>query len=358
MEDYQESSQLNTPEFDSTKDYHHFYPNPGFVKSLQVICLEGVANHVMGNLDPWDPLSQESQIQEIFDSIENLGFSKDCLLQLCTSKLVTKNKITEDGPVTTFSTVVKLDKKLWFYLAIEKAMNEGKIAHLMHFRDDMRWGSRLPLISMDCMYHYLKEINRQEIAEKFIQKYIQPLVDANESLDSVMTQEIFDGYDQQTTQIIYDDMKLILANWFLNHVTHCNELRGKLEYLDHHLTDYLRIFDDSLPINTFNNLVEEYRHNLFALEEIKKLGIEDKFKKMAIDPNRIHGVSKRIFKIKRKIVDILGSDSPSRFYTKVSKKLACEKTYKLLDDIPKTEMPLKNVPSAKNLFGSAASVFQ
>ena len=81
MEEQEDLSIPNTPKFDSTKDYHHFYSNLGFVKSLQAICLGTIANDVKNNIDTRDPLSQESQVQEILDSIEDLGLSKDCLLQ-------------------------------------------------------------------------------------------------------------------------------------------------------------------------------------------------------------------------------------------------------------------------------------
>ena len=48
------------PKFDCTKDYHHFYPYPGFTKSLVAICLARIADEVKDNIDTKDPLASKA----------------------------------------------------------------------------------------------------------------------------------------------------------------------------------------------------------------------------------------------------------------------------------------------------------
>lgn len=67
--------------FDSRKDYHHFYPNSGFMKSLRAICLGAIANNVKDNIDTKDPLASKQVIEEMFEQLEHLKISPNCLLQ-------------------------------------------------------------------------------------------------------------------------------------------------------------------------------------------------------------------------------------------------------------------------------------
>lgn len=75
------NNEVPQKKFDNTKDYHHFYSNPGFVKSLQAICLGTVANNVKDTIDTKDPLASKSIIEETFKQLEEVDISPQCLLQ-------------------------------------------------------------------------------------------------------------------------------------------------------------------------------------------------------------------------------------------------------------------------------------
>jgi len=78
----EETAQSNGAQpFDSRKDYHHFYQNPGFVKSLLAICMGTIANNIKDNVDTKDPLNSKPVIEEIFAQLDELGISPQCLLQ-------------------------------------------------------------------------------------------------------------------------------------------------------------------------------------------------------------------------------------------------------------------------------------
>lgn len=218
--------------------------------------------------------------------------------------------------ITEFNTLAEPTfEQLLYKLSLEAARENGRKADLNFLKTHPLFATFLNLeqkILALRIEGYIETEKPETIAEAFVEKYIKPLIYANEPFDSIINDDFLSGYDVPTLEKIHDLIKENLADWFVDQVSNCKDLDVQVSRFNDEATKYLITVDNSFPVDTFNHMLSKNVRNLVALKKIQKTDIEHRLRISESNQDKILSVETTIVALKQRINKDLCSNRPRK----------------------------------------------